>query len=565
MRYKVELTIMTLGLICLSLAGVATAGGVVKTVYVDGNQIGMGVGPEPLSAPYTRLTIGAEGSAWYRYNEFAGKIDEFAVYGRVLSDANIVSHYSAGPAGYVAAVTADSPLLYLRFEDANSDNNSVAKNSGSADVNGKYIDGVTLPAGYVGKAAQFRGAVADANGDCIDVPDEYQYLTRNNLTVEFWVNTTQATDYPRLFQHNNGEAVMGGYGAMYTAGTDAIGLIGGGNTNYVSVTDGNLNNGNWHHVAITYASTNDYASEVLADDPCLYVKFDNILPVDSSEQRHTAGLGRSASIRKTTGAIGRALYLDDVNILTDIGRADPYAWVFNNSGGAYSPLFNELGDEYAFAADDISFEIWIKSDPCVLPTRYGMIFQQFGIYTREPNGPGLGVVDGNIPSASILRVAGGNQWWYPGVSTPMDGLWHQIVVTYDEAPDGNTAAIGLRFYMDGVLRGSTISNDPNGRLGPELNHLMIGSGNDRGLPSYNWWGGWVDEFSIYAGVLSPARVAAHYAAWQPSSCTETINRGLNLQGDLNGDCKVDFHDYAIFASQWLKCDDPTNPGCSPNW
>jgi hypothetical protein len=566
MRYKVELTIMTLGLICLSLGGVAFAGGVVKTLYVDGNQIGQGIGPAPLSDPYTRLTIGAEGSAWYRYNEFAGKIDEFAVYNGVLSDANITEHYTAGPAGYVAAVMASSPRLYLRFEDANSNNNSRALNSGSADVNGTYIDGVTLPAGYVGKAASFRGLIADANGDCIDVADEYTYLTLDNLTVEFWINTTQATDYPRLFQHNNGQAEMGGYGAMYAAGTDAIGLIGGGDTDYVNVPDPNLNNGAWHHVVITFASTRDYATEVLADDPCAYVKFDNTLPVDSSEQRHTAGLGRSARIRKTAGGIGGSLYLDDVNILIDINRPDPYGWVFNNYGGAYGPLFNELGDEYAFAADDISFEVWIKSDPCVLPSRYGLIFQQFGSYTREPMGPGLGVSDGNIPSSSVLRVAGGGAaWWYPGVNTPMDGLWHQIVVTYDESPDGNTAAIGLQFFMDGTLRNSTVINEPNGRLGPELNHLMIGSGNDRGLPSYNFWGGYIDEFSIYAGVLRADRVATHYAAWQPSSCAEKIERGLGLKGDLDGDCDVDFYDYAIFASEWLKCDDPSNPNCTANW
>jgi hypothetical protein len=565
MRYKVELTIITLGLMCLSLTGFAFAGGVVKTVYVDGNQIGMGIGPEPLSAPYTRLTIGAEGSAWYRYNEFAGKIDEFAVYGRVLTDANITAHYSAGPAGYVAAVTASSPLLYLRFEDANSNNNSVALNSGSADVNGKYIDSVTLPAGYVGKAASFRGPIADANGDCIDVSDEYQYLTRNNLTVEFWINTTQAADFPRLFQHNNGGTIMGGYGAMYAAGSDALGLIGGGDTDYVTVPDVNLNNGNWHHVAITYSSTTSYEAEVLADDPCLYVKFDNLTPVDSSEQRHTAGLGRGASIRKTTGGIGNSLFLDDVTLLPDSGRAESFAWVFNNYNGAYGPGWSATDDVYAFAESDISFEIWIKSDPCYPPSTYGMIFQQIGSNTNEPKAPGIGLYDD--AGTSKLRVLGGSTWWYPGTNTPLDGKWHQIVVTYDEFPDGNDAAMGIQLFLDGIRAGSTVINDDvnfMAILGPELNHLMIGAINDRGWP-FNFWGGWIDEFSIYPGVLSADRVAAHYAAWQPSSCAEAIERGLDLKGDLDGDCDVDFRDYALFAAQWMQCNNPANPNCDETW
>lgn len=575
MRYKVGLTIVTLGLICLSMAGVATAGGVVKTLYVDGNQIGKGIGPAPLSAPYSRLTIGAEGSAWYRYNEFAGKIDEFAVYNGVLNDANITAHYTAGPAGYVAAVTASNPRLYLRFEDANSNNNSRALNSGSADVNGIYIDGVTLPAGYVGKAASFRGAIADANGDCIDVADEYQYLTLDNLTVEFWINTTQASDFPRLFQHNNGQTEMGGYGAMYAAGTDAIGIIGGGDTDYVNIPDPNLNNGAWHHVVITYATTRDYATEVLADDPCVYLKFENTLAIDSSVNHWYVGYGSTAKAQKTTGGIGNSLLLDNsimVGTPPDT-HPDSVAYTWNNYNGIFEregPPFGGNDDMYAFAPSDITFELWIKRAPGITPHQYGMLFQQTGGYTREPNGPGLGTIDIDPidPNVPVLRVMAGSQWWYPGVNTPNDvDNWHQLVVTYDENEVNPGHDMGVQLYVDGVLAGSTTIVDAvnyEALLGPELSHIMIGAMNDRGWP-YNAFGGYIDEFSIYAGVLSADRVAAHYAAWQPSSCAEAIERGLGLEGDLDGDCDVDFFDYAIFASEWLLCNDPANPNCVDNW
>ena len=36
-----------------------------------------------------------------------------------------------------------------------------------------------------------------------------------------------------------------------------------------------------------------------------------------------------------------------------------------------------------------------------------------------------------------------------------------------------------------------------------------------------------------------------------------------LTGDLNGDCRVDFKDFAIFASQWLQCGDPFDQNCVP--
>jgi len=577
MKYKIELSIMTLLLVCLSLPGVASAGGVVKTLYVDGNMLGSATGPEALSAPYTRLTIGAEGSAWYRYNEFAGKIDEFAVYGKDLNAADVNAHYKATPGTpYVNAVMANSPLLYLRFEDANSLNGSRALNSGSADVNGKYIDGVTHPAGWDGNTASFRGAIADANGDCIDVPDEARYLSLESLTVEFWVNTTQATDYPRFFQHNNGDTEMGGYGAMYSAASDTIGLIGGGNTNYVSVTPGDLNDGNWHHVVVTYASTRSYATEVMADDPCVYLKFDNQLLVDSSVNHWFAGYNSGAKIQKTTGAIGLALYLDNTIRVGDPNHEDAAAWTWNNYGGTLvreGPPFQGNDDAYAFCPNDITFEVWVKRAPGLTPNQYAMIFQQTGAWTREPNAPGLGTIDidPNDPNVPVLRILAGSQWWYPGVNTPNDvNNWHQLVVTYDENTV-NPANLGhdmkIQLYVDGAFAASTtIVDDVNhlALLGPELAHIMIGSMNDRGWP-YNCWGGYIDEFSIYRGVLSAQRVAAHYAAWQPITCAEAHLRGMQLKGDLNGDCVVDFEDYAIFADKWLQCNDPTNPNCTPNW
>jgi hypothetical protein len=199
-----------------------------------------------------------------------------------------------------------------------------------------------------------------------------------------------------------------------------------------------------------------------------------------------------------------------------------------------------------------------------------MFFQQAGAWTKEPNAPGLGTidVDPNDPNVPVLRVLAGSQWWYPGVNTPNDvNNWHQLVVTYDENEINPGHDMGIQLYVDGVRAGSTTIVDDvdyQALLGPELSHLMIGSMNDWGL-AYNNWAGYIDEFSIYAGVLSADRIAAHYAAWQPSNCAEAIERGLGLKGDLDGDCDVDFYDYAIFASEWLKCDDPSNPNCTANW
>jgi hypothetical protein len=49
------------------------------------------------------------------------------------------------------------------------------------------------------------------------------------------------------------------------------------------------------------------------------------------------------------------------------------------------------------------------------------------------------------------------------------------------------------------------------------------------------------------------------------SCKDVWDIGLGNPVDMNRDCKVDFYDFAIFAKDWRKCNDPCDPHCMPNW
>ena len=582
MRYKFELSIMIVMLFGLSLAGVASADSVTKTLYVDGVKVGTSTAAQAISFPYPRLTIGSEGNRYFRYNGFVGEIDEFAVFGRVLTDTNVAALYGAGQGGYVAAVTNANPLLYLRFEDGSSSDGSKAANSGSlTDVNSTYIGTVGQDAsGYVGKAAILHGA-SSGTGDCIDVCDWDTRLSKVDISVAFWVKTTQSSDYPRLFQHNGADTEQRSYGAMYSAGTNAIGLIGGGNTGYINST---INNGAWHHIVVTFNSIQPgpYAAEVMADDPCVYLKFDHPLPVDSSINHYYASLTTNASIRPVAGAIGGyALYCNN----SIGGGAQGRAYVWNNFGTVQfrsPPGWSDMWDDgvepdelpndvFAFAPSDITFEFWMKSAPELTPDTYAMLFQQVGGMSyqavHEPNAPGMGLyTDAGVRK---LRVLGGSQWWYPGVNAPLDGNWHHVVVTYDENEVNLGHDMGIELYLDGTRYSTTIV-DPNidpsigmghAKLGPELYTLVIGTEQNIGYAS-NAFGGYIDEFAVYAGVLSADRVAAHYAAGQPgavgqsgaagqpTNCADVFARGPGLYGDLNHDCIVDFYDFAIFAAEW---------------
>jgi hypothetical protein len=97
-----------------------------------------------------------------------------------------------------------------------------------------------------------------------------------------------------------------------------------------------------------------------------------------------------------------------------------------------------------------------------------------------------------------------------------------------------------------------------------MSHILLGARGDMGY-TFNQWAGYFDEFAIYNGILSADRVLAHYAAWQPKTCQEVIDRGYDSIADLNGDCKVNFLDFAELALNWAKCNDPLNSKCTKNW
>ncbi len=603
MKYKKIISLIITLVFYLTIARIAKANAVIKTLYVDGAKVGERIGPQELSHIFNRLTIGCEGSLNYRYLGLVGQIDDFAVYNYILSDARIASHYSqTSAAAYSFDVFLDIPLLYLQFQDASSANGATAANSGTAgaSLNGKYYSSsgtLTLRRGRFSdaNAANLRGTTS-GSGDCIDVGDTAGLISLDTITVELWVrlDANATTGYPRFFQHNNGAENMGSYGGVYVLETGTIGLIGGGNTNYVS---GNPNDDYWHHIVMTYSpiiipAGRLYSQEVMADNPVVYLRFEGDTPMETIKHpwryywRDPMGMlptldyniptlvgygdpeGITRTMTEKAGGIGKSIFVDN----TPVWHTGPPAdWgtdghicisTASGSAGSRKPRYSQVADDpnYAFAKGDITYEFWFKNSSSEQPQRepFAMFFQQIGSYQNEPKAPGMGFDGDNI------RILTGIDWWYPGIQIPVaDTQWHQSVVTYDEQYNGQPDQMKIEFYMDGILFNSRVVNGAGARLGPWLNHLLIGASGDWGY-GYNGLAGYVDEFAIYAGCLDPNRIAAHYAAWQPRTCDEFIARGYGMAGDLDEDCDVDFVDLAEFVLNWLRCNDP-GAGCPKNW
>jgi len=589
MKYRFKLMIIVVATLCLSLAAMAPAY-THKALYVDGQFIDDANAVDILEFALGTVVIGAQGKG-YVYNEYVGKMDEFAIYSGILSDARILAHYNAASsdAAYTSAVNADQPLAWLRFEDVDVNNGMTAENSGQSLTDATYVQTGGSPfAKVVGggingdsNAIEFPGGVSGGSGHTVQLPDNGEFSTGIDgiVTVELWVNLTQCntsnpgddSDWSRLYQTN------GGYGMSFE-GPNQFSIQGGSNNNSINFWDeiGDLNDGQWHHVVVTFDSVpearilpdhNSFLEEIAEDNPIVWLRFEDETPRDFSGNNHWVRYGPAASIVSEPNAMYNCVYLDGndgqdvfgvaVSVL-DAGEQLPYDDV-NETYAVY-------GDQYAFAPGDITIEMWYKSDINV-PT-YAYFFQQHGSNTNELVGPAVGRAGGEF------RISGGDALGYTGVNPKLDGQWHQLVVTYDEDYEGDPNRLFAQVYVDGLLKDTTdFGNDPNATfLGPEMSHMMIGAENDMGN-TFNVFKGWIDEFIIYEGILDANTIDVHYAAWvEPLTCEELIGRNMvkdpNLVLiDLNKDCIINFYDFAVLAEEWMLCNDPlgSSPPCAANW
>jgi hypothetical protein len=566
--------IIVMVLSCLATVSIA-ANSVIKTIYFDGVQVAQTVvDNNGLFWPSDRLMLGTDGTN-FLYNQYLGKMDDFAIYYGVLSQTRVEAHYNARTNydNYKSAVQADAPKMWLKFDDASTSNNSTALNSGSVtSKNGTYV----VTAGAINKlttgfasgsgAIEFVGPRGDnGNGAAIRIIDDacdFSKKSNGDISVEIWVNYQDSTNYGRFFQHNGSYQKYGAYGINVNDSNSLV-YWGGGKLNY-ALFPTDINNGTWHHVVLTYDSTYEnqplpetgtYEEEVSSDNPVAWLRFEDILPVDSGieGENHYVSYGSAASIVDKVGGIGKSLFLNGTSGSGVYGAlVAPTA----TAPEAVDSTYEVFNDSFAFVPGDATFEMWYKSLPTdqTQPATYAPFFQQIG--DNEPCGPAAGNSDGSI------RVFGGSAR-YTGVNSRFDQQWHHLVVAYDEQYGGNPQSMYMYLYLDGELQDTYEFTGATARLGPEMSHLLIGAANNIGY-TYNAFAGYVDEFAIYPGVMSSQRVLMHYLAWRPQECNDMVQRGYTSPVDFNNDCKVNFQDFAIIAFNWMKCNDPAT-GCAANW
>ena len=232
----------------------------------------------------------------------------------------------------------------------------------------------------------------------------------------------------------------------------------------------------------------DYISEVLADDPIAWYRFE-----ESS--------GLTAFDSSVSGANHDAVYAGTVTP----GASGP-TLALGNAADFTPQAAVRITDhaDFDLGTGDFSLELWFKAD----------VGTRGDLFTYKGTGGDFGLHSSGAGGSNTVQVFhGGFVSDQAGVAV---GSWHHFVLS---------RASGMSsVYVDGALR-ETVAHGNTLNI---TNDLLIGS-NHTGDPAARAIGftGQIDEVAFYNTALDVSRVEAHFAAAIPEPSTLSM-LGLGL-------------------------------------
>jgi len=222
--------------------------------------------------------------------------------------------------------------------------------------------------------------------------------------------------------------------------------------------------------------TSGYASVVMADLPLFYLRLEGDA-TDSSGHGHHGTAGSGVTFAPPGAVVGSI------------------AATFSGASGGYISIPIDLS-----ALSQFTLELWFKF------ASYPGADNLLAEYTVNYNGSSGGfLIDPNNSTEwDVNMQSGGYDIWSLTGVRPSTGVWHHGVFLLDRP-----AAVGsqIKVYFDGVLVSVTdIGTDVTGNFANDILYLMSRAGSSLFLA------GSLDEVAGYSGLLSPARITAHYDA-----------------------------------------------------
>lgn len=226
-----------------------------------------------------------------------------------------------------------------------------------------------------------------------------------------------------------------------------------------------------------------YASQVLADNPEFYFRFEETSGVFHDSSPHNVSLTENGGTvtRSVAGAV-----------------ADSLAITAGTSWG-----YLETSYDVPSSCVAQTLEAWVKTST-LGQVRLFNSRRTFGVGFFLDIGPtGFGSGSGQV-SAYINATS----LWLGKHSTATvnDGAWHHVVATWGTTSGAGISTSDILIYIDGAL--ATTVND-SGNTGTQTSPL---NGDIVAMLDLNGGSVSCDEFAFYTTKLSAARIAAHYDA-----------------------------------------------------
>ncbi|WP_313408297.1 PKD domain-containing protein [Aeromicrobium sp.] len=240
------------------------------TLYLDGKRLATRTGVGAAQRYWGHWRVGGD-RTWSGNKYFRGQIDEFAVYPKALTAAQVDAHWQASgrasnlpqpPAdNYGKAVFNSEPDLYWRLGETSG---TTAEDASTADSDGSYLGNYTLgrPGAVPGNAALQLGRAVPGGIFGIGAKAGGNVVSKNAFTnpqvfsQSVWIRTTD-TSGGRIFGF--GSSANGSTSSNYDRhlymlddGRVRFGVYNGSTVTIDSAAA--LNDGQWHHVVSTFGS-----------------------------------------------------------------------------------------------------------------------------------------------------------------------------------------------------------------------------------------------------------------------------------------------------------------------
>ena len=518
-----------------------------------------------LSTQITSIDSGVD--AWLSQRQsVSNELDGFP---RIL-DSNNDNHGTAINMETTDAINPSTPYASIVIPDLSVSNNpGIPTNMEDVDFSSTNTPG--------GDAAYSINL--DGSSEYISVGDveELNFEFDNPFSISAWFNTTD-TSSRVICAKEVGSGNLEGYAIFISNGQAIVRLEGGGAVDnkieFASVNT-SFNDGNWHHLVMTYDGYSTLDGTELYIDNTLQSKTSTFDAASGSLQNNIAfQIGRRDTTALWKGQIAEVgvfskelsstevseLYNSNSPIdlrnttvasnLVGYWKMEP-DWDAGVSTGAL--LFDGINEyvnvgikqDLAFASSDaFSIAAWVRAEP----NGGGTIISKMGSSTA---------FDGwDLYVANIIRfrvqdnaATSTDQLQVSSAVDLRDGKWHFVVVT---KPTGTTVANNVELWVDGnKLITSIDSNTLNANIESNSHSIQIGA-NTNGSQYFD---GTIDSLLVYDKQLTGSEIRTLYSS---STITQYSLASMDFDGIddhiIVGDVtelKFDVGD-AFSFSAWIK-------------